>query len=115
MFVNYKGAFELTWLIDDFRTLALTISAYITQAVQFLVSAIYYPIISFLTWVSNTVILIFNTLVALFDTLWSIFSAVYSMISVVLFSFFPAEWVGLILVGVTITFGFRLYFFIRGS
>lgn len=105
----------MVWLIDDLKDLALSIAEYISQAIYTLVYCILYPFQVFFYWMGNILKLIFETFITFFETLWNTFNITYNFISDTLISLFPNVWTTIILLGVSITFLLRLYYFIRGS
>jgi phage-related protein len=105
----------MVWLIDDLKDLGLSIAEYISQAIYTLVNCILYPIQLLFYWISKIIKLIFDTFITFFETLWNTFNITYSFISDTLMSLFPNIWTTIILLGISIIFLLRLYYFIRGS
>ena len=103
----------MNWLIDNLLDLALSIAEYISQAVYTLVQCIFYPIELIFCWIGNILKLIINSFIGLFDSLWNIFDMLYIFSSNTLNSLFPNIWTTIILLGLTIVFLLRLYYFIK--
>lgn len=103
----------MVFLIDNLVDLALAIGEYISQAIEILINAIIHPFKYIIIWLGNIVKLIFDTFVALFNTLWNTFDIMYNFISNLLTGFFPNIWTTIILIGITIVFLLRIYYFIK--
>lgn len=103
----------MVWLIDELVDLALSIAEYLTQGIYTLVYCILYPIQVLFYWIGNTLKLILNTFVAFFATIWNTFNIMYDFLSNTLTSLFPNVWTTIILLGLTIVFLLRIYYFVK--
>lgn len=103
----------MAWLIDNFEDLAKSIALYISEGIEALINAFIHPVIYLITWLGNIVKLIFNAFINLFSTIWNTFDILYNFVSNILTGLFPNIWTTIILLGITIVFLLRLYFFIK--
>lgn len=101
------------WIIESLKDLGLSIAEYISQGVYTLVCCLLYPIQVLFYWIGNTLKLILNTFVSFFSTLWNTFDILYSFLSNTLMSLFPNIWTTIILLGITIVFLLRIYYFVK--
>ena len=100
-------------LIENFGDLANAIALYISEALEALINAFIHPIIYLVTWLGNIVKLIFDAFVNLFSTIWNTFDILYNFTSNIFTGLFPNIWTTIILLGITIIFLLRLYYFIK--
>ena len=103
----------MTFIIDELVDLMHGILTALSQAVETLINCIFYPFQVIFTWIGNIAKLIFDTVINFFSSLWGLFDLMYSFLSNNFLSFLPLVWVSIILVGVTIVFLLRLYFFLK--
>jgi hypothetical protein len=101
------------WIIESLRDLGVSIAEYITQGIYTLIYCILYPIQILFYWIGNTLKLILNTFVAFFTTMWNTFNIMYDYLSNTLTSLFPNVWTTIILIGLTIVFLLRIYYFVK--
>ena len=100
-------------LIESFLDLALSIAEYISQGVYSVVSCLFYPVQVLLYWIDNIMKLVWNIFVELLSSWWCIFDIMYSYVSTSIVSFIPSMWSVIILLGLSIVFTLRLYYFIK--
>ena len=105
----------MVWIVDDLNDLALSIAAYISQAVQTLVNCFFYPFEVMFAWIGNIANLVYTTFVDVFASLRVTFDLTYNFMSDQLTAFFPSAWVNVVLIGFAIAFFLRLYQFIRSG
>lgn len=103
----------MTWLIDDLLDLALSIGEYISQGIYTLIMCLLYPLEIMFFWIGNTLKLILNVFIDFFASLWATFDILYLSISNMTNSLLPHTWSLIILIGLTIVFTLRLYYFIK--
>lgn len=103
----------MTWVVDTFLDLAIYIAGFISDAVYILVNTITYPFIFFFTQINNIFKLIYSAFTGLFNTIWDTFNILYEFTTNLFTSIFPSLWTTLILLGLTIVFCLRLYYFIK--
>lgn len=103
----------MVYLIDSLLDLMLGILTAISQAVETLVHCFFYPFEVLFMWVGNISKLIFDCFVGLISTFWATFDIMYLFFSDILSSFLPYAWISIILVGFTIVFLLRIYFFLK--
>lgn len=101
--------FYIEYLVD----LAIAIGEYITQAIYTLIYCILYPFQCICTGFLNVITLIIDTFINLISTMWNTFNILYDYIYNLFTSLFPNIWITLVLLGVTIVFLLRIYYFIK--
>lgn len=100
-------------LIESFLELALSIAEYISQGVYSIVSCLFYPVQVIFYWMDNIITLIWIAFIDLLTAWWGIFDIMYAHVSTSIVSFIPSMWSVIILLGLTIVFTLRLYYFIK--
>lgn len=103
----------MVWLVDSLKDLALSISKYISQAVETLANLIIHPVLYIGVWISNIIKLIFNAIIGLINTIWNTFDILYTYITNILIAMIPNAWTTIILLGLTIVFLLRIYYFLK--
>jgi phage-related protein len=113
--INYtkKEVIKMVWLIDNFEDLGKSIATYISEALEALINALIHPVIYLITWLGNIVKLIFDAFTNLFNTIWNTFNILYDFTSNIFTQLFPNVWTTIILLGISILFLLRLYYFIK--
>lgn len=104
---------KMVFIIEQLVDLALAISEYISQAVQTIINCFLYPFQCIFTWIKNIITLIIDSFTSLISTIWNTFDIIYDYIYNLLTLLFPNIWVTLILLGVTIVFLLRIYYFLK--
>lgn len=100
-------------LIESLFDLGRSIAEYIGHGIFILVHCFFYPFQVIFYWFSIILKLIWNTFVNLLTAWWDIFNVLYDFLSDMLTSLFPSMWSVIILLGITIVFTLRLYYFIK--
>lgn len=103
----------MVWLIDNLCDLGLAIASYISQAVQLLLSALFYPVQLVFYWVGHIVNSMYLSFVGLVSAFYSTFSMFYDFLVNHLFLFFPSAWTFIIMIGFTLVFLLRIYSFVK--
>ena len=103
----------MVWLIDTLEDLGKSIATYISEALEALINALIHPFIYLITWIGNIIKLIFDAFTNLFSTIWNTFNILYDFTSNIFSQLFPCVWTTIILLGITIIFLLRLYYFIK--
>lgn len=100
-------------IIESLYDLAISIGEYISQGVYYIVACIFYPVQVIFYWLDNIITLIWNVFVDLLTAWWGIFDIMYTHVSTSIVCFIPSMWSIIILLGLTIVFTLRLYYFIK--
>lgn len=103
----------MVWVIENLKDLSISIAVYISQAVESLVNALTHPFIYSVIWMENIIKIIINSIIGMLNSIWNTFDILYIFLTNLLVSLLPNAWTTIILIGVSIVFLLRLYYFIK--
>lgn len=103
----------MVWLIDDFFDSIVVLGQYITQALYTLINCVLYPIQLIFSWIGNIISIITDAVISLISSITITFSILYNFISNIFTDMMPALWLIIILLGLSIVFLLRIYYFLK--
>lgn len=99
--------------IDSLLELALSIGEYISQGVYAVVVCLFYPVQVSFYWISSILGVIWNPFIEFFAAFAEINSTLFNHLTTSIYTMLPATWTLIIILGLTIVFTLRLYYFVK--
>ena len=99
--------------VDSLLELALSIGEYISQGVYACVVCIFYPFQVIFYWIGSILGIMWNPFIDFFTAFAVINTTLFNHVTCSITSMLPATWTLIIILGLTIVFTLRLYYFVK--
>lgn len=99
--------------IDNLLELALSIGEFISQGAYAIVICLFYPLQVSFYWITSILGAMWNPFIDFFGAFAVINSTLFNHVTSSITSMLPSAWTLIIILGLTIVFTLRLYYFVK--